>query len=298
MLLASVILMAIAVTGCSNNSNGANTSSQPQSGQLGAPPAAGGTGRGNAGGAASGQGSPALPPQQRAVIYTGSMVVTVADVVRAADAAGALAVATGGNVAADRRTLDGDNSQADLTLQVPSADFSSTLDRLSQLGTEQTRAVSTQDVTDQLVDLQARLATQRASVDRVRALFAKATTVSDIVTIESELAKREADLDSLEQRQAALSGQVALSTINVSLRAKQAAPAPSPARGGLLYGLRSGWSAFLVSGKVFLTVAGWLAPWLVIIGIPVWLIVYVIRRRRRRTSIPSAAPESSETEVA
>jgi hypothetical protein len=296
MLLAGVILAAITVTGCTS-SNGANTSSQPQSGQLAAPPT-GGAGGGNAGGAASGQGSPALPPQQRAVIYTGSMVVTVADVVQAADAAGGLAVATGGNVAADRRTLDGDNSQADLTLQVPSADFSSTLDKLSHLGTEQTRAVSTQDVTDQLVDLQARLATQRASVDRVRALFAKATTVSDIVTLESELAKREADLDSLEQRQAALSGQVALSTINLTLRAKPAAPAPSPARGGLLYGLRSGWSAFLVSGKVFLTVAGWLAPWLVIIGIPVWLIVYAIRRRRRRTSIRAVAPDSSGTEQA
>jgi hypothetical protein len=297
MLLAGIILAAIAVTGCSNN-NGANSSSQPQSGHLAAPPIAGGPGSGNAGGVASGQGAPALPPQQRAVIYTGTMVVTVADVVQAADAAGALAVATGGNVAADRRTLDGDNSQADLTLQVPSGDFSSTLDKLSQLGTEQTRAVSTQDVTDQLVDLQARLATQRASVDRVRALFAKATTVSDIVTIESELAKREADLDSLEQRLAALSGQVALSTINLTLRAKPAAPAPSPAHGGLLYGLRSGWSAFLVSGKVFLTVAGWLAPWLVIIGIPVWLIVYVIRHRRRRTRIQSVAPHSSGAEQA
>jgi hypothetical protein len=294
MLLASVIL----VTGCSSNNTGADASSQPQSGQLAAPPAAAGPGSGNAGGVAGGQGLPAIPPQQRAVIYTGSMVVTVADVVQAADAAGALTVAAGGTVAADRRTLDGDNSQADLTLQVPSADFSSTLDKLSQLGIEQTRAVSTQDVTDQLVDLQARLATQRASVDRVRALFDKATSVNDIVTIESELAKREADLESLEQRQAALSGQVALSTINVTLRAKPVVAAPSPARGGLLYGLRSGWSAFLVSGKVFLTVAGWLAPWLGIIGIPVWLIAYLIRRRRRRTSIQPVAPDPGRTEQA
>ncbi len=196
------------------------------------------------------------------------MVVTVADVVRAADAAGELTVATSGDVAADRRTLDGDNSEAHLTLRVPTTDFSSTMDKLAHLGTEQSRAVTTQDVTDLIVDLDARLATQRASVNRVRALFARATTITDIVTIESELTKREADLDSLEQRQATLSGQVALSTITLTLRAKATSPAAAPSHGGLLYGLRSGWSAFLVAAKALLTVAGWLAPWLVIVGVP------------------------------
>jgi uncharacterized protein DUF4349 len=285
MLLVSLVLAAVALAGCTSTSNSGASNAAPQAAAPGGADSASG---GNVRGPAGGQGSPALAPQQRAVIYTGSMNVTVTDVVRAADAAGALAIAAGGNIASDRRTLDGDNSEADLSLQVPSAAFSSTLDKLSQLGTEQSRSVQTQDVTDQLIDLQARLATQRASVDRVRTLFAKATTVNDIVTIESELAKREADLDSLEQREAAISGQVALSTISVTLRAKPAPPAPAQARGGLLAGLRSGWSAFLTAGKVFLTVIGWLAPWLVIIGIPVSLIVFAVRRRRRPVVQPAA----------
>ena len=71
------------------------------------------------------------------------------------------------------------------------------MDRLAQLGDEQTRSVQTQDVTESLVDVESRLVTQQASVDRVRALLAKANTIGEVVSIESELTKREADLDSL-----------------------------------------------------------------------------------------------------
>ena len=58
----------------------------------------------------------------------------------------------------------------------------SALDELAKLGTEESRAVQTEDVTEQLVDLDARLATQRASVDRVRALLARASTIGEVVS--------------------------------------------------------------------------------------------------------------------
>src|SRR6185369_5571221 len=76
--------------------------------------------------AAGGQNSPQLAPQLRSLIYTGTLAVTVPDVAKAADAAGAAATAAGGNVAGDNRTLDADRSQAQLTLRVPSDAFSST----------------------------------------------------------------------------------------------------------------------------------------------------------------------------
>jgi hypothetical protein len=289
--LTSLALATVALVGCtradSASGGGPGGGAQAQSG------VAGDGAKTNAGGgtAAGGQGSPALAPQLRAIIYTGSMVVTVTDVVTSAEDAGAVAVAVGGNVAADHRTLDGDHSEAELVLRVPSDAFSSTLDRLAHLGTEQSRAVTTQDVTEDLIDLDARLATQRASVERVRALLAKATTVGEVVSIESELTKREADLDSLEQRRAKLSGLVALSTITLTLRGSAAPAAAQESHSGFVYGLRSGWSAFLVSARAFLTVAGWLAPWLIVIGIPGWLVLRYARRRRRAAT-GSATPST------
>jgi hypothetical protein len=56
------------------------------------------------------------------------------------------------------------------------------------------RSVAADDVTDQVADLDGRLASQRAGVVRIRALLDKATSVGDVVLIESELTQREADL--------------------------------------------------------------------------------------------------------
>ena len=75
----------------------------------------------------------------------------------------------GGSVSADQRTLDNDRSVATLTLRVPSTAFTSTVEKVAKLGTEVSRSVQSQDVTESLVDVDARIATQRASVDRVRA---------------------------------------------------------------------------------------------------------------------------------
>jgi hypothetical protein len=299
--LLGLALAGLALAGCSADSSSQSTSAPAIAPAQDNAKADGGTSGKAADGTgavpappAGGQNSPQLAPQLRSLIYTGTLAVTVPDVAKAADAAGTVATAAGGSIAGDNRTLDADRSQAQLTLRVPSDAFSSTMDKLATtLGTETSRSVSTQDVTQDLVDLDARLATQRASVDRVRALLAKANTVGEVVSIESELTKREADLDSLEQRKTKLSGLVALSTITLNLRAPAApAPAPVKADSGFLAGLKSGWQAFVSSAKVFLTVAGWLLPWLIVIGLPAWLILRFVRARRRAAPVVEPVPAS------
>jgi hypothetical protein len=304
--LLGLALAGLMLAGCSASKS---TSSEPAAAPAGGPAnaqrdsaldggkAAGGTDAvPPAPTAGGGQNSPQLAPQLRSLIYTGTIQVTVPDVVKAADAATTAATAAGGNVAGDNRTLDADRSEAQLTLRVPSDAFSSTMDKLARLGAETSRSVTTQDVTEDLVDLDARLATQQASVDRVRALLAKANTVGEVVSIESELTKREADLDSLEQRRTKLSGLVALSTITLNLRGTEAPlPTPVAADSGFLAGLKSGWHGFVSSAKVFLTVAGWLLPWLLVIGIPAWLILRFVRRRRPAPVLLEPAPAATFT---
>lgn len=233
------------------------------------------------------------PAETRSLIYTGTMAVKVKDVTVAADKAVDIAAGQGGTVGADRRTLNADRSEAELILRVPSEKFAATLNELGKLGVEESRSVQTQDVTEALVDLDARLATQRASVDRVRALLAKAQSIGEVVSIESELTRREADLASLEQRKEKLSGLVALSTITVDLRGPAA---PSPAGevpdSGFVAGLKNGWAAFGTSIRALLIIAGWLLPWAVAIGVPLWLVLFLLRRRATptpHTAVPQGA---------
>ena len=128
------------------------------------------------------------------------------------------------------------------------------------------------------------MASQQASVARVRALLAQATSIGDVVAIESELARREADLDSLTNRLAVLRDQVALSTLTVDLRAPSVGPIGDDDRAaGFTDGLAAGWSGLLALGTAVAAVVGFLLPLLpvlaVLFGIG-WAARRMLRARR------------------
>ena len=178
---------------------------------------------------------------------------------------------------------------ATLSLAVPADKLDGVLDQLSHLGSSLVkRELNTQDVTEQVVDVEARLATQRASVERIRALLARATSVSEIASVESELTSREAALESLEQQRNSLAGSVAMATVAMTIRGVAAPPPPSEDRSGFFGGLAGGWHAFLVFGGGLLTVLGALAPFLLFLVPLGWLGWWLYRRRR------PAVPEPGE----
>jgi Domain of unknown function (DUF4349) len=303
-------LSVLALAGCSSSDSGSSTAAEPYAANdqanRGAPaiapeaaqpgavdadaqkPAAGGPGAQPA----PDQNQPA-PVDERSLIYTGSITIKVDSVQAAADRAIATGIGAGGFVSGDNRTIDDKRSQATLILRVPADRFTSTLDALAKIGQEQTRQVNAQDVTDQLVDLNARVATQEASVSRVRDLLARAQTIAEITSLETELTRRQADLDSLKQRREKLSGLVALATITVVLLGPEAAVnGPAEPETGFLAGLKAGWKGFLASVKIVLTIAGWLLPWAIAIGLPLWGLIVFSRRRRRPRPVPAGAAPS------
>lgn len=175
--------------------------------------------------------------------------------------------------------------KASVTLRVPADKFDAALEQLAKLGTVKAQHKQADDVTDQVVDLDARLATQRASVDRMRALLAKAASVNEVAQVESELTRREADLESMESRRTALGGQVALST--VVLEVTRTPPPPTkpveekPDNPGFLSGLAGGWTAF---GKVLNGIGaalGAMLPFLIALAIPGAAYLYIRRKRRK-----------------
>ncbi|GLY25265.1 hypothetical protein Misp04_49960 [Micromonospora sp. NBRC 101691] len=291
-LVALGLVALVAVGGCSAD-RGSDSERAASDNAAGAPaPAAPEAGREGAGSDAApgGAGGVDLRVDQRAIVYTGSVRVQVDDVDRAAQDTVALVTAAGGFVGGDERRGVDENARAQLELRVPAARFTGVVDGIAKLGEQQWREIRTEDVTEQTVDLDARITTQRARVESARRLLARASSISDLVQLENELGRREADLASLEAKKRRLADLTALSTINVSLVTENTRTGDTDET-GFLAGLASGWRTFLDSVTVLVTVLGALLPWLVVLAVPVVLVWRLVRRRRRRaTQVVPGAP--------
>lgn len=294
LLLGAVLFAGTAGCGATHNASSTSNDAPAAADGRAAAPAQNGGGAGNA----PGQNAPAkagpaqVPtdqPVQRSIVYTGTITLRVDDVPAAAATISALATGAGGFVGGDQRQIDADHSTATLTLRVPAEKFASTLDAIGRDGRETSRSISTDDVTATVVDLDARIKTQQASVDRMRDLLAKAQSITDVATVEAELSKREADLESMQAKQRNLADLTALSTITVTLLGKDAVVAAKPPATGFVGGLQHGWHAFLGAVDGLLTVLGALLPFLVMVGIP--LAVWLRLRRRRRAGAPPSMPQ-------
>jgi outer membrane murein-binding lipoprotein Lpp len=294
-LIGAALVAGIMLAGCSAGASDHSASSAGAPG-LSEPQAAApaeGDAAAKPGGAAEGKDQPAEAPDlsvdQRSIIYTGSITIRVEDVNQAAAKAGAIALGAGGFVGGDKRNTSDGSSDATMVLRVPADRFTTVVDQLSRtLGKEEQRGISTDDVTEQTVDLDARILVQQARVDTGRKLLGQAKTLNDLVMLEKEVATRESDLASLQAKKRRLADLTALSTITVVLLDPQAAVvAKDDGPPGFLAGLEGGWKALLASLTVLLAVLGALLPWIIALGVPVWAIFYLVRRYTRRRPHPA-----------
>ena len=166
---------------------------------------------------------------------------------------------------------------------------------LEELGEVQERSRNAEDVTSEVVDIEARVASQRRSLARIRELLDQASNLSDVVRIESELADREANLDSLLSRQEELASLTTLATVTVTFYKTDQAPEGGPNALGFMSGLRGGWDAFVSTIRVVGAVAGALLPFAgaaALVGVPAWLVW-----RRRKSASGGHEPPQPPTPV-
>jgi len=157
--------------------------------------------------------SPQSAPD-RALVWTAWQTVEVEDPEASARTVEALATSLGGFTEDSSRESEGAST---LRVRVPTAELESVLDQVAALGEEKERRSSARDVTEQLADLEATLASKRQLRDRLRALLDRADKVKDLLELERELARVQGDIDRMEGRRKRLQGQVDLSTIHVTL---------------------------------------------------------------------------------
>lgn len=226
----------------------------------------------------------------RDIIYTIDLSMEVEDVARAARETATITMASGGFVAAEETTREEDF--ASLTLKIPVDVQAETLDKVENLGEVSQRTRETRDVTQEVVDVESRIASQRASITRIRALLDDATKIEQIIDIETELAEREADLDALLSRQEELSALTSMATVAVTFHKSdvEVTAAEDEDEQGFLVGLRNGWDGFAAFVTVLLTAVGAVLPFAVAAGllaVPAWYI-----RRARKGAGATPAPVS------
>ncbi|MGQ0573404.1 MAG: DUF4349 domain-containing protein [Pseudonocardia sp.] len=226
-------------------------------------------------------GAPAAPgvpvgAVDRTLVRTAQVEVEVDDPAAAGRQVRTAVAAAGGFVTEEQAGTRG----ALLVVRVPVAALDRLLDDVATIGTVVERSGQVVDVTEEAVDLDARVASQQASVARVRALLAQAESIGDVVAIESELARREAELDSLTSRLTVLRDQAALSTLTVDLRPVDAEPGADDRALGFGDGLGAGWDGLRALGLAVAVVVGFVLPFLPLLAVLAGL-AWLARRRLR-----------------
>lgn len=240
----------------------------------------------------------------REIIATAQATVQVKSIPDAATAIATLAeqhdgyvesTEIGKSLAVDGTTepAPADSAYGWISIRVPSAELPEVIAALGDTGEVLSSSTSKQDVTSVSIDLQARVDSTKASVERLTELMAQSGSVSELIEAEVALTDRQAQLESYEQQLEALQDQVAMSSLQVQLTREAAATTADPA--GFGDGLLAGWNGLVVSLNALVIALGFILPWLAVAGVVV-LIVWLVRRsRRNRRAAHTQAGERSES---
>ncbi|WP_432177593.1 DUF4349 domain-containing protein [Streptomyces sp. NBC_00063] len=292
---AVLLVAALALTGCSAGASDSGATSKADGAEAAA--ADRGAAKGAGGGQSDAKSSRREPPKLTGVhiIRTATLTVQVKDVPQALDKARTAAEDAGGIVGNESTDRDGrGHERSRVVLRVPQERYEQVLADLAGAGRLVERNVKAQDVTDQVVDVESRIKSQRASVARVRELMDKATKLSDVVALEGELSTRESDLEALLAQQASLKDRTSLATITLSLTETPVKPAGHKDEDpGFTDAVAGGWGAFVTMLRWLAVAVGAVLPFAVVGGLLVFVWLRLVRPRLPRGATAAAQPPST-----
>ena len=278
-------LLLVPALACAKTDHAAGASAEP-------PPAAVGAAGASTPNGVPGAAKAMSPDVGRRVIRTADLSIEADSPEEVQARVTALADSRGGFVvSADTSRWRGDDGAESTTVnivfRVPSAAFDATLDELRRMGRHvSNEKVTGQDVTEEYVDLEARIRAQRAVEDQYLSILKDAKSIHDALEVQQKLGEVRTEIERAEGRRRFLENQTSLSTVTVHIARRIAAvEATGPGFGRSLR--KASGDAVQVSIEIvngIIRTVGVLLPVGVLLVLPLYLVLrFLVRRRRAST---------------
>lgn len=192
-----------------------------------------------------------------------------------------------------QRTLD-----IKLVVRVPSNQFGSAFDEIKKLaGNTPAEQVTSQDVTEDFIDLEARIKTQKALEVQFLEIMRQAHKIEDALEVQRQIAEVRTEIEKLEGRKRFLENRSSLSTINVNIQTPK--PVITVTQTGFRHSLGEAVSdsVTLASDMVlfFARFVIMMVPVLVFVFLPLGVAIrYLIRRAKRMRLAQALATPAAE----
>ncbi|WP_017596079.1 DUF4349 domain-containing protein [Nocardiopsis potens] len=291
----AAVLALLLLAGCGGGADQASLDTAPEGGGAGGraaeAPADAPREEGAEGGAEQGSGDTggtgtdvdAAPREQ---VHTAALSVETEDVADAAEEAKELIADRDGYV--ERESMqDGGAPSGTLVLRVPEKRYEKALEELAGLGTRLSLEQEVLDVTEEVADVESRVESAEASLDRLRDLLEDAEGVDEVLAVEGEISTRQADLEALQARRASLENRTSYSTIELSLSVPESRVAEEPGDSlGFTGGLAYGWRALVGLAQALSVALGWLLPFAAVAAVLLAPVAWWRHRRGIRPAVP------------
>ncbi len=156
------------------------------------------------------------------VIKSGNMSMNVDSLENTMDEIKVLIDQNDGQIIIVEKYSSGENNYAHYNIQVPSENYDDMHDALIELGRVTSDTTSTKDVTEEFIDLKARLNMLKDSKEAYTRLLERAETVEEILQVERELERIVYEIESTQGRIDYINSQVDMSRIDISIKEKAA----------------------------------------------------------------------------
>ncbi|MBX7131512.1 MAG: DUF4349 domain-containing protein [Fimbriimonadaceae bacterium] len=223
----------------------------------------------------------------RQVIRNAELAVRVKKIEDAEKAATKLVREAGGYIEGTSSSdLAGNNPQIVLTARVPVGRFDDTLQSLIDLGIATSKTIKGEDVTSQLVDMDARMKTFKAQEDSYREMLRLARSGPESLTLREKLDGIRMEVERIAAQRTQMAGLASLSTIRLTLdQSLEAMPIPAKDQNWLQEAWAQASGAFMGAIRVIATGLIWLAVYS-----PIWLTAllilrHVVRSQRKSTDV-------------
>jgi hypothetical protein len=276
-----LIPIAILLAGCSGPGGAAGQAEAPAAEMarevVGAAPQADNYAKASSGAGEARLANRPVTGVARQVIRRAELSVRVPNVEKAEREVNAFVQGWQGYVeSASSTDLSSDHPALTMAIRVPVARFDDGIAKLESLGVRLSKTVSSEDVTGQIVDLDARLGTLRAQEETYRGLLRRASNLESVISLQDKLTEVRGTIESMAAQRKTLGGLAALS--NITLRLEQdVAHAPSKDPNWMAQTWAESTTALGYALRVVTTIAMYLA-----VFSPFWLpVLWIIWRTTR-----------------